>query len=1171
MKKVAIKIFISLAVIIIAIITTAKIYFTPTRTAEIVNKLTKEYILTPSQLGSIELGFLNFPSVEATIKDGYIVSKNLTDTLVKFSNFSASINVARLLTNRIKINKIELSDIELNAEIAADSTASWDIFNIEESDSDQESEIPKIEINRIEINGNNNIHYTSQPDGIEANVAFQKIALNGRLSTNIKRFAIKEFIIDSLESNGKLKRDSIIFSNSLTLFNFIDNDTSYHAAIKTLTTVKQGNEYICKSTPFDISGEIDHTNIRKGQISFNQIIISLFGIPTTLNGDLQISEGEIASNISYDIEALNLSKLIELVPSPELKGFDSSIKLNLRSKIEGSYSFDGSSLPTVNIDLSTSKGYLLYLTNKIELDKAKCNIGFNYDSEDGANCSINEVLIQGSGITIETKGEITDLLSTARLNGEFNSTINLPQLSKIIDSTANATGDINITWRGELPLTELDAENMALSNFDGAIKLDTITAKNQDIDFYINGLLEYTSTDRQKDSLPGETVRIIALKTAIDSMFLNYKDSLEVTALDISSTIGGTSDILLQDTTKVPSLRGWINSRELRMRTIDSTTLSITNSKGDCSIFPSPENLRIPILSTSFNSERIQMSDNINRVHLQNSDVKISATFHPLNKTLYEERLDSLQLVFPTIERDSLLSHFWSTYLNDERGEFSDEDFSFMVTDERISRIIRQIELNGDLEAENAMFMTPYFPLRTRISDIAMSFDQDNIELKNLDIITKGSQFNIKGRVTDIKGALLRNTNIKASARISSNKIDIEELMNAVNAGTLFMEDADLLQEIATQSDEEIQEFLENESGKVGDEKALIIVPANIDANIAIDLKNATYKHLKIDSLETRIISSNRTMQINNLKATTDAGYFDMALVYKTPSKDDVTAGIDMSLNQIKIERLTTLVPEIDTLLPMLRSFKGTVDCDVAATVSLNELVEVIPETIHAASKIEGTDMVLMDGETFADIAKSLKFKNKDENLIDKISVQMILENGEMNIFPFLMELDRYETAISGTHRLDMTYDYHISVLKSPLPFRLGINVTGDLEDFKFRLCKAKYKDENIPSYSALIDTTRIDLREGIRNIFKRGSLGIDMPKYRKMISETELDSALTKSDSLELATYGIIEQLPDTLASDSTYFNNIDSEDQDVMQNIEDKINSTTTRRRGRKAKSEE
>ena len=87
---------------------------------------------------------------------------------------------------------------------------------------------------------------------------------------------------------------------------------------------------------------------------------------------------------------------------------------------------------------------------------------------------------------------------------------------------------------------------------------------------------------------------------------------------------------------------------------------------------------------------------------------------------------------------------------------------------------------------------------------------------------------------------------------------------------------------------------------------------------------------------------------------------------------------------------------------------------------------------------IKGDSLVLMDGETFAEISKTLMFKNKKRNVFDSISVNLTVQDGNVTVYPFLLQIDRYKAAVGGTQGLDMNFNYHISVLKSPLPFKAG-------------------------------------------------------------------------------------------------------------------------------------
>ena len=46
-------------------------------------------------------------------------------------------------------------------------------------------------------------------------------------------------------------------------------------------------------------------------------------------------------------------------------------------------------------------------------------------------------------------------------------------------------------------------------------------------------------------------------------------------------------------------------------------------------------------------------------------------------------------------------------------------------------------------------------------------------------------------------------------------------------------------------------------------------------------------------------------------------------------------------------------------------------------------------------------------------------FKNKKRNMIDSISVDLMVKDGTIEIFPFLVEIDRYK-ALSGDNTISI-------------------------------------------------------------------------------------------------------------------------------------------------------
>ena len=104
------------------------------------------------------------------------------------------------------------------------------------------------------------------------------------------------------------------------------------------------------------------------------------------------------------------------------------------------------------------------------------------------------------------------------------------------------------------------------------------------------------------------------------------------------------------------------------------------------------------------------------------------------------------------------------------------------------------------------------------------------------------------------------------------------------------------------------------------------------------------------------------------------------------------------------------------------------------------------------------------------------------------MTVEGMIKDNTMEVFPFVIKMDRYMLALSGVQNLDMSYRYHASLIKSPFLIRLGVDIYGrDFDNMKFKIGKAKYKNGNVPVFTAVVDQTKVNLVESIRNIFDKG------------------------------------------------------------------------------------
>lgn len=119
-------------------------------------------------------------------------------------------------------------------------------------------------------------------------------------------------------------------------------------------------------------------------------------------------------------------------------------------------------------------------------------------------------------------------------------------------------------------------------------------------------------------------------------------------------------------------------------------------------------------------------------------------------------------------------------------------------------------------------------------------------------------------------------------------------------------------------------------------------------------------------------------------------------------------------------------------------------------------------------------------------------------------------------MFPFVLDVDRYQLAASGWQHLENEFRYHISVLKSPLLTKFGVNAWGpDFDHIHYGLGKAKYRNANVPVYTTQLDAAQYNLVAAIHNIF---DVGIEKAIAQNRDAAAQISASAGKLDAEESA-----------------------------------------------------
>ncbi len=335
------------------------------------------------------------------------------------------------------------------------------------------------------------------------------------------------------------------------------------------------------------------------------------------------------------------------------------------------------------------------------------------------------------------------------------------------------------------------------------------------------------------------------------------------------------------------------------------------------------------------------------------------------------------------------------------------------------------------------------------VPELDFDFSLGKFDISESKINFGRSSFSISGDIRDIDAFLDQVGDMEGTLEFESDYTDMDELMAFISG--FGREDA------SDETDDKPFAMLDNIAqttdslgvNKNNEGPDPFIVPERMNIALNTHIKEMDFNRHRFHDLGGDITIKDGTLILQELGFSSDAAEMQLTAIYKTPETDDLYTGLDFHLLNIEIDELIDLIPSVDSIVPMLKSFDGRAQFHLAAETHLNGYYMPKMPTLIGAAAIEGKDLRVMDNEVFNSIKKKLLMSDKAENKIDSLSVELQVLRNKVDLYPFLVHMDRYSAVIGGRHNINKALDcnYHISITQTPLPIRLGVNIAGALSD----------------------------------------------------------------------------------------------------------------------------
>lgn len=1110
-------------VLIIAVIGAGVLMLSPDRLNKMACEYGSKYLTADVKAKRVELFFWStFPVLRIEV-DSLAIDSRALDHLIKedsdsippdarrllrVAGFSGGINIPALASGNIRLHDLEINSLDVNLVTINDSIANYLIFP--KSEGESELVLPDIIVDSFSLTGDSPFRYLDTANDID---------IKGSLNSNIIKSGEKP--VYTVELSGNSDKSMI-------------------------------EKVMLEKLRFGLNGKVGWSASNPYSIELENILINLDELAMKLSANLDFNKDMKVRHMLIEMRDVGLADFIGLIPDKlrgELGKIDTDLNIDITAQLTKPYNLATDSLPSAKVELKT-RGMLKYGRLRLQRVESDINVTIDGAEPNRSVIDINSLLLTGNAVNTEIKGRITDPMNDALVEATFHGGANLGHLpAKLWDRAGfEASGLLTADTKMRFRLSDLSASRYHRIKVDGTARLTDFTGattRGTLVDVFTRKANLKFGTSSKLKNLEGTADSLLMASLHVDTAAVKVSGNMLFTGRELELGAAMKNIASTRDTNVINPIGARLTAGLLKMQSdIDSMTISLskTTARGVMKRFNNDKYHAQLLLD--FSSNMLRFTDPRNRIGLLGTEFKLD--FHPKAKPKFtqrmQNRMDSLRRVYPAMSEDSIRTLARAIGRRNPRHamEIDSTGHSTMdiELDPSIFGWINRLDAKVSLTAKGGRMISAFFPMRTAVRGFGIHFDTDTIAIDTLRIRSGQSVMQLSGGIGNLRRATRRKSEtINARFDITADTINVNEVADAIFKATSYANQrrhankVKALELTDSMTDAEAEAKLESEKDSTA--AIALIVPSNLNASMNIRAKNVLYSDIWFQRLEGKINAYQGALNLDRLGAYTPIGSIDLTALYQAPDMNNLKFAAGLVVRELQLKKFLDMMPDIKNLMPLLKDVQGIVTAEMALTTDLDSLLDMRFNTLDAMMRLTGDSLVLIDNDTFRSIGKWLMLKKKDRNMIDHMDVEVRVKDNRLELYPFVFDFDRYKLGVSGSNDLDLNLDYHVAVLKSPIPFKFGVNIKGRPGHLRIKLGGAHFNENVAYERRMLTDTARINLVKEIEKVFhfgvRSGRKNARLQRLERPNSkEFSVADTLTHSDSLFLIQQGVIERPAD-------------------------------------------
>ncbi len=968
-----------------------------------VKKYAPEFITCEMELGKADLTlFKSFPNVGIDIENVALINPmtgSPSDTLANIDDLTVVLDLKKLLKEKeIVVRKCILEDAFVNLYIDSIGNNNFDVFKSQETSDTTSTFDYLVDIEEVKLK-NTALIYTDDRSQMTAQAQGLNLDLKGKMQD---KDIDADLTLDAVDMSLKMKTIQLAMKSvDLDFDGDIADLDKIDGVVKLTTpdiTLNLNEPYLENDTmslnlPVQFSLKDMKGHLDKAQIGLNRYLIDV-------DGDVAIAENsDIDLDLALQTNPLVIEDVLTYLPEKvqqKLSSIEYKGKATLSDvKVKGT--LNDSLMPLISAKVVTDN--LSVNVKELPYPFTEVNLDglLNLDlNSDTNSLTVNSISAKFNRSSFTADGVVDDLLGDIGLKLKVKGAVPLTDIKSFLPKNMKLNGrtDLNLT-----------------TNF-------TVEQLMKSLDDYNLNRLKANATLKIKDF-----------------------------TFDMD-TIHATSPLMNVGLTLPASAKG--KNRKGAYVTLASQTLQVKAGKGIQADLKNPDiKLSADNFKGGVEKMLVDAALNFSKLDVVYDDVTAHINAPALTLVTTPDKNAKRLKARITLDGKDVVA---------KKGK----DFAVNSTTLKVNASVDENKkktdfLNhwnpsADFTLGNAVVQVDGLDEDIKISNIDFLFNSHELDFKKSTFRIGKSDMSLQGSVVGIKEWIEDHKNLmKGELQATSNYVDINEILDLTSG--LGRTDTIGPSTPSASSGTEGS----GTSSKGGEEGGPFMVPEGIDFNFVLNTKKALYDNFDLNNLNGTMTVKDGTLILREIGFTNKAAEMQLTALYQSPRKNNLLLAMDFHLLRVQINDLLTMIPYIDTLVPMLKTFDGQAEFHIGAETNLTSNYRPKISTFRAAADIEGKNLTVKDQFTFTKITDLLDISTNGQYRVDSLDVQLTAFKDVIDLWPSQIAIGKYKVTVDGRMKLDKSGEYHLSVTQSPLPVRLGLKISGPLNNLEYKLESCKY------------------------------------------------------------------------------------------------------------------